>query len=97
MYDIGVRGTLYFALKALYENVTSVVRMNGLYTDPFNVAQGVKQECVLSPLLFSIYINDLALNIKSLNLGVDVDIINLSILLFADDIALIADSPNIYN
>jgi len=93
LYDIGVRGTFYFALKALYEDVISVVRVNGLYTDPFNIAQGVKQGCVLSPLLFSIYINDLALNIKSLNLGVDVENINLSILLFADDIALISDSP----
>ncbi len=64
LYDIGVRGTFYFALKALYEDVTIVVRINCLYTDPFNVAQCVKQGCILSPLLFSIYTNDLALNIK---------------------------------
>ncbi len=64
LYDIVVRGTFYLALKALYEDVSSVVRINGLYTDPCNVAQGVKQGCVLSPLLFSIYTNDLALNIK---------------------------------
>ena len=43
----------------------------------------------LSATLFSLYINDLASEIKQTNLGVDVDELQLSILLYAD-IALIA-------
>ncbi len=69
------------------------VRVNGLMTDRFDVGLGVKQACVLSPTLFSIFVNDLAGEIKDLKAGIDIDGYNLSILLFADDIALIADIP----
>ena len=48
----------------------------------------------LSPTLFSMFLNDLATGIKELNLGVDVDGCNVSILLYADDIVLIAPNEN---
>ena len=54
------------------------------------MSQGVKQGCKLSPTLFSLYINDLANEIKQMNLGVDIDELQLSILPYADDVALIA-------
>ena len=44
----------------------------------------------MSPTLFSMYINDLATGIKDLNCGVTIDDMNVSILLYADDIVLIA-------
>lgn len=47
----------------------------------------LKKGCQLSPTLFSIYVNDLAEDIKRLNAGVDIDDLNISILLYADDIA----------
>ncbi len=76
----------------MYENVSCSVRVNGLMAERFDVELGVKQGCILSPTLFSIFVNDLAGEIKDLNAGIDIDGYNLSILLFADDIALIADS-----
>ena len=46
---------------------------------------------VISPTLFSIFINDLAKGIKNLNLGVEMEPdLNVSILLFADDIVLLS-------
>ena len=47
---------------------------------------GVKQSDTLSPTLFSMNINDLAVDVKNLNWGVDAGGINVSILLYADDI-----------
>ena len=54
---------------------------------------GVRQGDNLSPTLFSIFLNDLATGIKNLNLGIDIDNYNLTILLYADDIVLLAPSP----
>ena len=61
------------------------------YVKPFLcVPEGVKHGCKLSPTLFSLYLNHLVSKIKQKNLGVDIDERQLSILLYADDIALIA-------
>lgn len=48
----------------------------------------------MSPTLFSTYINDLALHIKASNLGVKVDDEIVGILLYADDVVLLAEQEN---
>ena len=53
----------------------------------------VKQGDNLSRTLFSIFINDLVQDINNLNLGVELLNRKLSMLLYADDIALIGKSP----
>ncbi len=63
-----------------------------MLTDWFNTQYGVKQGDTLSPTMCNIYINDIVDEVKQLNSGVDIDGINISILLYADDIVLISDS-----
>lgn len=67
------------------------MQVNELRTGWFPTPFGVKQGDVLSPTLFAIYVNDLAQEIKRANLGIDIDDLNLSILLYADDIVLVAE------
>ena len=56
--------------------------------------RGVRQGCMLSPLLYSIFINPIVQRINQLHLGVEIAGERTSILLYADDMVLIADNPN---
>jgi hypothetical protein len=76
----------------LYSQVTSCVRVIGLYTDWFDVKCGLRQGCSLSPLLFNYFVNDLAVFIKAANKGICIDNEKLCILSYADDIVLIAEN-----
>ena len=77
-----------------YNNVQCAVRVNNDLTPWFEVEAGVKQGCILLPTLFSVYINDLADRINAFNCGLQIDDIHLSILLYVDDIALLAPDEN---
>ena len=59
----------------------------------FEVNRSVKQGCLLSPTLFNLFVNDRVPYVKNLNIGINVmeDIIK-CILLYADDIALLAEN-----
>ena len=60
------------AVRSLYKNVSSCVRINGMITDWFSVNSGLRQGCSLSTVMLNIFINDLAVSLKSLNKGVDI-------------------------
>ena len=79
------------AVRSLYNDVTSCVRVNEFLSDWFNVSTGLRQGCFLSTILFNIYINDLAVSLKSLNKGIDIGNEKICILLYADDIVVIAN------
>ncbi len=60
----------------------------------FPTTRGVRQGDVLSPTLFSLFVNDLALEVKHLNRGLPVGQDKLSILLYADDIVLLVENEH---
>ena len=65
---------MYQAISSLYSNPRSRVVLNEHETDYFECPIGVKQGDCLSPTLFAIFINDLASEIKELNIGIDLNI-----------------------
>ena len=92
LVKLGFNGHLLNAIKSLYSDILCSVKLNTFTTDWFEVTCGLKQGFSLSPMLFNLYINDLALTIDSLGKGVEVDDTRVSVLLYADDIVLIAES-----
>ena len=92
--NCGISNNFCSTIKSLYNNVLCSVRVNGHLTDWFNVNSGLKQGCPLSPLLFNLYINDLVSFLKSFNCGIDIDGEKVSILLYADDVVILANDEN---
>lgn len=88
--SFNIHGRLFNSISTIYSSSNSQIRLNGMLTESFNVTSGVRQGDILSPILFSMYLNDLATGIKDLNCGIDISGINVPILLYADDIVLIA-------
>ena len=66
--------------------------LNEHQTDYFDVHSGFKQWDTLSTTLFAIYINGLVEDIKALNKGVLINNLKVDILLYAEDIALLAEN-----
>jgi hypothetical protein len=89
----GIDGNFYQSVKSLYTKNTASVNINNHLTDWFNTKSGVRQGDCLSPTLFNLFINDLILEIKVLHKGVNFANDNISILLYADDVAVIAENP----
>ena len=90
--NIGLAGKLFRAVKSLYSSVSFCIRLNYLHTDWFEVNSGLRQGCILSPLLFNLYINDLAIYLKSFGVGINCDEDKVCILMYADDIVLLAET-----
>ena len=63
MLKNGIKGKLFRCIKSMYSNVKSRVRCGDKLTDYVNCTAGVKQGDVCSPILFSLFINELALQV----------------------------------
>jgi hypothetical protein len=84
---IGVSTKMLTAIRAMYTNCTSYVWCKEGLSKGFKTQTGVKQGCVLSPILFALFINDIADNLEG---GVNIGGTEIKLLAYADDIVLLA-------
>ena len=95
LFKNGIKGRLYKCVRSMYENVKARIRYGAKFTDYVNCTRGVKQGDVCNPLLFSLFINELALEI--INNGrhresLSRDFVQLVILLSGDDMILLFEA-----
>lgn len=89
---MGVSSKFLNLLSRLYDGTKSAVWNGESLSDYFETRSGVKQGCLLSPLLFALFLNDLH---DELGAGLNIGETNIRILLYADDIVIFADKPHI--
>ncbi|MCX7201749.1 MAG: reverse transcriptase domain-containing protein, partial [Burkholderiales bacterium] len=91
---LGLRGRMLDALKSHYSSVRECVKTGQGLTEPFDSLMGVKQGCPLSPTLFGLYIDALEPEMKGDIPGSTVRIgpLRVPLLLYADDVVLLAES-----
>ena len=94
--DLGIGGNILTVIKSIYNDVQFCVRLNGIDTNWFRVTNGFKQGCMLSPLVFNMFINNLVETIEGLGIGVDTGQEKVSILMYADDLVLLAETKTIF-
>ena len=94
MLDLNINGKFYDCLISLYKKNESCVKIGNTTSNSFLTNQGVKQGCILSPLLFNIFLSDLQQEIdKTENEPVLISQYEkLGCILWADDILLMSES-----
>ena len=92
LVEIGVRGKMLNVIKSIYSNFKSRVKLDNRVCSDFTCCSGVRQGECLSPILFSMYLNDIEREyiLKGVE-GVDIGMLKLFLLLYADDIILFAN------
>jgi hypothetical protein len=91
MWEKGVRGKAWRVVREMYRGVKSAVLVEGEASDYFEVEIGVRQGDVLSPWLFNIFVEGLVDKLRGKELGIRIEGRLVGIMLFADDIVLLAD------
>ena len=93
LWEEGIRGKMWRVIRSLYRHTKSKILLGQDETDFFDIEAGVRQGCVLSPILFSIFINKMAKEINNSKIGVTVNNKKIAVLLYADDIVIITEDP----
>ena len=91
MWLKGMRGKSWRLVREMYRGVKSAVLVGGESSDFFDVGVGVRQGDVLSPFLFNVFVEALVDRLREKGLGIKVEGTTVGIMLFADDIVLLAD------
>ena len=96
LLKFNINGKFFNSIKNMYSNDTIRVNIGNNLTKAFSINQGVKQGCILSPLLFNIFLSDLP---ESIGKGdckpVYIDVSKpINSLIWADDLLILSESEH---
>ena len=88
----GITAEMIALLQSMFDGNTAQILVNGKRSSPFRIEAGVLQGSVLSPFLYSLFIDDLARELEN-GPKIKVGSLQMNSTFYADDIALVAESP----
>ena len=90
----GIDGKLFRVIRSLYDDVTLRVKYLTSLTDVFSCDIGLLQGEIMSPILFSLFLNDVEMQLADIgNEGITLEQLSIYLLLFADDAVLFSETP----
>ena len=92
MLSHGISGRFFNVIKNIYTKDKACINIGSQYTGTFEINQGVRQGCVMSLLLFNIFLADLAEKFDSINDNIKMNNSEISALFWADDILILSKS-----
>ena len=91
LVNYGIDGKFINIIKSMYSEVKSCVRSNDGLTEFFPCNKGLRQGCLLSPLLFALFLNDLNNFLLKESSRITIWDIQICAMLYADDLILLAE------
>ena len=94
LLQINVGGCFFNLIKSLYSNSTCSIKIGQNQTGPFSYARGLRQGCILSPLLFNLFTIDIPFSFEKILSDPFVlpNGAKLNSLLYADDLVILSRS-----
>lgn len=92
MIRAGIDGKLFRVIRSLYDDVKLCVKHMNSLSDFYNSDIGLLQGEIMSPILFSIFVNDIEMYMQQNNSGLTLEQLSIYLLLFADDAVIVSDS-----
>ena len=93
LFDLGINLHIWHTLYFWYRHLQSCIKWSGGFSEPFPIHQGVRQGALLSPLLYSLFINDLLSDLEESGVGIYINSIFCGTPTYADDMSLVAQDP----
>ena len=87
---LGINGIFLKNIAAMYWKTEYSIKLKKGHLDPIESNLGLKQGCPLSPMLFNLYIDDVNEIFENACHPIELQGINLSHFLYADDLVLVA-------
>ena len=89
---LGINGKVFDIIKTIYSNDKASVKFGQKFPPTFKTNRGVRQSCVLSPLLFNLFLSDIQEIFDSAGKNPTLDEAQVSCLIWADDILVLDES-----